>query len=171
MPFDLGRGVDGPRFEGGHDGYVATHGLTHARILELHHDGRALSGEDLLMALEDADKTVFDRWMSDAGPDGLPYRIRFHLHPDVTVEQSQDAVFLTQRSGEIWEFRHDGAVVCTVEPSVYLEKGRLRPRPCNQIVLTGGAMQYATRIRWSLAKAPDTAIAIRDLAMDEAEDE
>ena len=31
----------------GHDGYVATHGLTHARTLELTHDGRALAGEDL----------------------------------------------------------------------------------------------------------------------------
>ena len=171
VPFDLGRGVDGPRFEGGHDGYVATHGLTHARILELHHDGRALSGEDLLMALEDPDKAVFDRWMSDAGPGGLPYRIRFHLHPEVAATPGDDAVFLTLRSGETWGFRHDGAAVCTVEPSVYLERGRLRPRPCNQIVLSGGAMQYATRIRWSLAKAPDTAIAIRDLAMDAAEDD
>jgi hypothetical protein len=32
-------------------------------------------------------------------------------------------------------------------------------------------MEYATRIRWSLAKARDTAIAIRDLAMDDAETE
>jgi hypothetical protein len=28
-------------------------------------------------------------------------------------------------------------------------------------------MQYATRVRWSLAKAQDTALAVRDFAMDE----
>ena len=57
----------------------------------------------------------------------------------------------------------------TLEPSVYLEKGRLRPRAAKQIVLSGRAMEYATRIRWSLAKTQDTAIALRDVAIDEAE--
>ena len=51
----------------------------------------------------------------------------------------------------------------TLEPSVYLESGRLRPRATKQIVLSGRAMDYATRVRWSLAKAQDTPIAVRDL--------
>jgi restriction endonuclease Mrr len=57
----------------------------------------------------------------------------------------------------------------TLQPSVYLEKGRLRPRATTQVVLTGRAMQYATRVRWTLAKAQETAIAIRDLAREEAD--
>ena len=49
------------------------------------------------------------------------------------------------------------------------EKGRLRPRATKQVVLSGRAMQYATRVRWSLAKAQETAIAVRDLVRDEAD--
>ncbi|MEO0634983.1 MAG: heparinase, partial [Pseudomonadota bacterium] len=53
-----------------------------------------------------------------------------------------------------------------LEPSVYLEKGRLKPRAAQQIVLSGLALGYATRVRWSLSKAQETAIGIRDLARD-----
>ncbi len=173
VPVQISHGNEGPRFEGGHDGYVETHGLTHARILELSFDGRGLAGEDLLMALEPGDKKAFDRRMDAVRLNGLPYQIRFHLHPDVdsAMDMGGSAVSMALRSGEMWIFRHEGGEELTLEPSVYLEKGRLRPRSCNQIVLTGRAMEYATRIRWSLAKAQDTAIAIRDLAMDDAETE
>ena len=71
------------------------------------------------------------------------------------------------KSGEIWVFRHDGNFDLALDPSVYLEKGRLKPRATQQIVLKGRAMQYATRIRWSLSKAQETAIGIRDLSRDE----
>ncbi|MEC7669637.1 MAG: heparinase II/III family protein, partial [Pseudomonadota bacterium] len=64
----------------------------------------------------------------------------------------------------------DSKTELTIEPSVYLEKGRLRPRGTQQIVLSGRAMEYATSIRWSLAKAHDTAIAIRDVGEVEAEE-
>jgi len=71
------------------------------------------------------------------------------------------------KSGEIWVFRHDTTAEMRLEPSVYLEKGRLRPRETKQIVLTGRAIEYATRTRWSLAKAQETAIGLRDLHRDE----
>ncbi len=171
VPVQISHADDGLRFEGGHDGYVTTHGLTHARILELSFDGRGLEGEDLLMALETDDKRAFDRRMDALLLGGLPFQIRFHLHPEVdsAIDMGGAAVSVALRSGEIWVFRHEGGAELTLEPSVYLEKGRLRPRSCNQIVLSGRAMEYATRIRWSLAKARDTAIAIRDLAMDEVD--
>ena len=73
------------------------------------------------------------------------------------------------RSGEVWVFQHGGGAHLSLETSVYLERGRLRPRATKQIVLSGRAMQYATRVRWSLAKAQETALAIRDLAMDEVD--
>ena len=43
----------------------------------------------------------------------------------------------------------------------------LKPRQSLQIVLSGRAIQYATQIRWTLSKAQETAVAVRDLARDE----
>ena len=160
---------DGMRFQGGHDGYVATHGLTHARTLDLTIDGRGLHGEDMLLAMADTEKRAFDKAMDQVRLAGIGYDLRFHLHPDVNAEIDLGgaAVSLALKSGEIWIFRHDGKNELKLEPSVYLETGRLKPRATKQIVLSGRAMGYATRIRWSLAKAQDTALAVRDLAMDD----
>lgn len=169
VPVEISRAPDGLRFEGGHDGYVATHGLNHARTIEMTFDGRGVAGEDLLIARNDIDKRQFDRRMDDAALAGLVFVIRFHLHPeaDAVLDMGGLAVSIALRSGEVWVFRHDGQGKLSLEPSVYLERGRLRPRATKQIVLSCRAMQYATAIRWSLAKAQDSAIALRDLARDE----
>ncbi|MDP5219590.1 heparinase II/III family protein [Ruegeria sp. 2205SS24-7] len=160
---------DGLQFQGGHDGYEAVFGLTHARTLELSFDGRGLAGEDMLLAMDDPAKRRFDKAMDAAQLAGIGFDLRFHLHPDVdaAVDLGGAAVSMALKSGEIWVFRHDGQYKLTVAPSVYLEKGRLQPRATKQIVLSGRAMGYATRIRWTLSKAQDTAIAIRDLNRDE----
>ena len=71
------------------------------------------------------------------------------------------------KSGEIWIFRHRGNVELALESSVYLEKTRLSPRATKQIVLSGNAMEYATRVSWSLAKAQDTPSAVRDYAQED----
>jgi uncharacterized heparinase superfamily protein len=96
---------------------------------------------------------------------GIAYDIRFHLHPDVdaSVDMGGAAVSLALRSGEIWVFRSDGRAALSLQPSVYLEKTRLKPRATKQIVLSGRAMDYATHLRWSLAKAQDTPVGIRDV--------
>ncbi|MGJ8603199.1 MAG: heparinase II/III family protein [Marivita sp.] len=170
VPVEMSRASDGVRFEGGHDGYLRTHGLTHARILELTFDGRGIVGEDLLVALDAAAKAQFNHKLEDSRLSGVPFDIRFHLHPEVdtAIDMNGTAVSMALRSGEIWVFRFEGHCDLALEPSVYLEKGRLRPRATKQIVLTARAMEYATRVRWSLAKAQDTAIAVRDLAQDDA---
>ncbi|MGY3438608.1 MULTISPECIES: heparinase II/III family protein [unclassified Marinovum] len=169
VPVEIGHVPDGLKMEGGHDGYVSTHGLTHARILELTFDGRGLVGEDMLLALTPQNKKRFDRVRDAAGKSGVPYHVRFHLHPDIDAEVDLGgmAVSLALRSGEVWVFRQEGGVEMSLEPSVYLEMGRLRPRATKQIVLSHRAMEYATRIRWSLAKAHDTAVAVRDLTRDD----
>ncbi len=160
---------DGSRLEIAHNGYQRTHGLSHARTLDLMFDGRALAGEDLLTTLSDGDKARFDRAMDREQLDGIPFAIRFHLHPEVesTLDLGGAAVSLALKSGEIWVFRHDGAAEMTLEPSVYLENGRLKPRAAQQVVLSGRAMAYATRVRWSLAKAQETSNALRDLVQDD----
>ena len=156
------RQPDSLRAEMSHDGFRLTHGLTHVRTLEMSLDGRGVSGEDLLTTLSDTDKAIHDRAAARAD---LPVAVRFHLHPDVEaqVDLGGAAVSLTLKSGEIWIFRHDGIASLSLAPSVYLETGRLKPRPAQQVVLTHAALSYATRIRWSLTKAQDTPDVIRDL--------
>ncbi|MFD2857150.1 heparinase II/III family protein [Seohaeicola zhoushanensis] len=169
VPIELSDMADGLRFRGGHDGYVKNFGLTHARTLELAFDGRGMAGEDMLLALEDADKRRFDKAMDAVNLAGIGFDIRLHLHPDVdaTLDLGGAAVSMALKSGEIWVFRHDGAFDLALEPSVYLENGRLKPRATRQIVVSGRAVGHATRVRWTLAKAHETAVAVRDLARDE----
>jgi uncharacterized heparinase superfamily protein len=169
VPVEISHAGDGLRFQGGHDGYVRSHGLTHARTLELTLDGRGLAGEDMLLALEDAEKQRFDRALDAGKLKGIRFDIRFHLHPDVdaTLDLGGAAISMALKSGEIWVFRHDGIHSLSLEPGVYLETTRLKPRAAQQIVLSGMAYSYATRVRWSLSKAQETAIGVRDLNRDD----
>jgi uncharacterized heparinase superfamily protein len=169
VPIEVSHAPDGLRFQGGHDGFEEIHGLTHARTLELTFDGRGLAGEDMLLSMEDATKRRFDRSMDNVRLAGVPFDVRFHLHPEVdaTLDLGGAAISMALKSGEIWVFRHDGKFNLSLEPSVYLETGRLKPRATQQIVLSGRAVEYATRIRWSLSKAQETAIGVRDLNRDE----
>lgn len=162
-------GLESTMFNGEHDGFLATHGLIHLRKLDLSHDGRALIGEDALTCRTIADRKVFDRKLDKTRLQGVDYAVRFHLHPDVDAELDLGgtAVSLVLRSGEIWVFRHDGSVSMTLEPSVYLEKNRLKPRATKQIVLHAKVLEYAGSVSWTLAKAQDTPSNIRDLEMDD----
>ena len=165
------RSPEGMQFEGGHNGYAESHGLTHARMMDLSFDGRAVVGEDLLATIDPKSRRQFDAALDDTALTGVPFNIRFHLHPEVepTLDMGGTAVSMTLRSGEVWVFRHDGVGELALQPSVYLEKGRIRPRTTKQIVLSARAIDYATRIRWSFAKAQDSEGAIRDLAPATAE--
>jgi hypothetical protein len=55
----------------------------------------------------------------------------------------------------------------SLEPSVYLQAGRLKPRPTRQIVLSASVVDYACQVGWTLAKAQDTPTAIRDTERDD----
>lgn len=152
-----------------HDGYVSTHGLTHVRTLDLGHDGRVLLGEDILVARDPAHIKHLNQ-MLDAGKlRGISYALRFHLHPeaDPSLDMNGTAVSVALPSGEIWVFRFDGPGRLTLEPSVFLEKGRLAPRPCQQIVIRAAILDESSQINWTLAKAQDTPLAIRDIGRDD----
>lgn len=152
-----------------HDGWAQTHGLTHARDLALSSDGRNIIGADALIALNPKGKARFEHVLRATGLRGVPFAIRFHLHPDADaiLDMGGNAVSIALKSGEIWVFRHDGRTKMTLEQSVYLEKGRLKPRATKQIVLSAHAAEIETRIGWTLAKAQDTPLAIRDLDREE----
>jgi uncharacterized heparinase superfamily protein len=158
-------GVDGSEIYLAHDGWLASHGLTASRTLALSQDGRRLTGVDALTALSADARHRFDDMMTTTRMEGAGFSIRFHLHPDVDamLDMAGTAVSLALRSGEIWVLRHSGPAELSLQPSVYLEKGRLKPRPATQIVLTAKARGFETRIGWTLAKAQDTPLAIRDL--------
>lgn len=152
-----------------HDGYVATHGLTHIRNLDLSADGRALLGEDTLAALDPGHRKRFMQVIEATRLRGIPYALRFHLHPeaDASLDMNGAAVSVALPSGEIWVFRFEGPGKLSLEPSVYLEKGRLAPRSCQQIVIRAAILDYASQINWTLAKAQDTPLAIRDLGRED----
>ena len=153
----------------GHDGYLPTHGLTHIRQIELAANGRAIAGEDTLAAIEKSDEHLFDKAQDRLHLQGIPFKIRFHLHPDVDadLDMGGTAISMALKSGEIWVLRHDGAAKLSLEPSVFLEKGRLKVRATKQAVLSASALEYATRIRWTLAKARETPDTVRDLVREE----
>lgn len=154
----------------GHDGYLKTHGLTHIRRLDLSYNGRSLAGEDTLATIDKRDEARFEKMLDRSRLQGITFQIRFHLHPDVdaTIDLGGSAVSMALKSGEIWVLRHDGNAKLSLDPSVYLEKGRLKPRAAKQVVLSGVAVEYATRICWTLAKAQDTPNSVRDLERDDS---
>lgn len=140
-----------------HDGYGPTHGLTHLRRLVLSTDGRKLEGEESLRAMTNADKERLDDARLDLRPRGLPFSIRFHLHPDTDaqIDMGGRAVSLALPSGEVWVFRPGSEIRLTLEPSVHLEPGRLKPRPAQQVVLSDALVSYAATIDWTLTRAQE----------------
>ena len=164
-----GTGSEGSHIHLAHEGWSASHGLTHSRTLLLAADGRRLAGEDALIAQDPAAQARFEAMLTRTAFTGVQFAIRFHLHPDVdaALDLGGKAVSMALKSSEIWVFRYDGAADLTLEASVYLEKGRLKPRGAKQIVLSGRMVTHQTRIGWTLAKAQDTPLAIRDLVRDD----
>ncbi len=149
-----------------HDGYVASHGLTHIRQVFLDLDGRGLWGEDAVVVADPRHQDRLDRALGAAGR-RLPVRVRFHLHPDVeATEEDEATVRLTLRSGEEWIFRPTGPAEMSLEASVHIDATLPAPRPARQIVLSFAAGESATRVSWTLAKAPQTPDAVRDLVHD-----
>jgi uncharacterized heparinase superfamily protein len=156
----------GRKLELSHDGYQGSHGLTHARVLTLSVDGGSLKGDDIFTTLDADDEARFDVVLKSSVDTGIPFAIRFHLHPDVTPHMDAEGTLVSLQldSGETWIFRHDGTAKLSLSASVYLQNGRLRPRATQQMVLSGHALAYATRIRWSLSKSQETPSFVRDVS-------
>lgn len=158
-------GADGAGCVLAHDGWARTHGLTHTRQVMLSRDGRRLTGQDVLSATTPTGRQILAEVMRRRGGAPLHFAVRFHLHPDadVSLDMGGTAVSAALRSGEVWVFRPDDPRGLALEPSAYLETGRLNPRPARQIVLQAALDGTEVVIGWTLAKAKDTPLAIRDL--------
>lgn len=153
-----------------HDGWLASHGLTHSRGLALSADGRVLLGEDRLAALAPADRRRFNAALGAGRGRGMGYALRFHLHPEAEAasERAEHGVSIRLRSGEVWQFSYEGPGRMVLEPSDYLDPSWPIPRPAQQIVIHAAMEGFASQINWTLAKAQDTPQAIRDIGRDDA---
>lgn len=144
-----------------HTGYVPSHGLSHLRRLVLSTDGRILQGEDSLRAINADDKERFEDVQTDVALQGIPFKVRFHLHPETEVELGlrESAATLTLPDGETWILRpgpgNQGYTGLSLEPSAYLDPGHLNPRPSQQVVFTGRVLSYAATIDWTLTRIED----------------
>jgi len=119
-----------------HDGYRPRHGVVHHRRLYLDATGDDLRGEERL----------------EGGAGGLPFALRFHLHPQVqaTLAQGGGAALLKLPRGGGWRLRAKG-VALSLEPSVYLPAAG-PPRRSLQLVLSGETVEGATQVQWALQR-------------------
>lgn len=171
VPVHFERHLDYLRIEASHDGYLRSHGLLQGRALELTIDGSGIAGEEVLLSEGKTAQAQFDKVVDKMKGGGVPFTLRFHVHPSIEIRREPDmsGLLFDIGNGEVWAFRLDGTCKISVESSVYLEEEVLSPTATKQVVLSGAAMSYTTRVRWSLAKTPESRKGIRDMAGLEAD--
>ena len=129
------------RIEASHDGYTQRFGLVHRRILILRDDGSELRGEDLLVP------------SGRKGQRGkVPFAIRFHLGPNVTLHMSDKGrgATLALPDGSFWQFVSSSEEL-EAEESIWID-GEGRPHPVQQLVIQGLASRGGGSFGWLLKK-------------------
>ncbi len=130
-----------------HDGWARRFGLRHERRLYLDLVADELRGEDMLAPVKPGE-------MGQAGRRFIPFKVRFHVHPDVSASLARDGKSVLLRSGEDdhgWWLRND-AHSADIETGVYFQDGK--PRRTQHIVLRGQARaDSGAKLRWKLASA------------------
>lgn len=118
-------------------------------------DGNLLHERDLYLSIAGDDFRGEDRFIRDATSDpaylGLPYTLRFHLHPSVKATLSKDGetVMLILANRTAWRFAAKGCVIDLTD-SVYLA-GLPQPRRTQQIVLKGVIGRH-DRVNWAFKR-------------------
>ena len=134
---DGARGVVKTQDEGGstlemqHSGWKHSLGLSHRRRLHITDCGRDMRGEDGLY--RGVRETIA------APPEPVPFALRFHTHPDVQLDPSDEGsnrALLTLKDGSVWEFRADTPIAFA--ESVFIRPDG-RPTATSQLVLAGRA--------------------------------
>ena len=118
-------------------------------------DGSLLHERNLYLSILGDDFRGEDRLTRDAASDpaltGLPYVLRFHLHPSVKATLSKDGetVMLILPNRTAWRFAAKGCVIDLTD-SVYLA-GLPQPRRTQQIVLKGVIGRH-DRLHWAFRR-------------------
>lgn len=117
-----------------HDGYLRSDGIRHRRRLFLAANGEDLRGEDTL-----------------SGGPGVPFALRFHLHPSITASllQSGRAALLKPPKGPGW--RLSASAPMTLADSIYFESAP-EPRRTVQIVIAGFTGEESGTVKWALRR-------------------
>jgi uncharacterized heparinase superfamily protein len=138
-------GTHGLSVESTHDGYASRFGLLHQRRMTLGPKGAMLSGSDRLIPVDS--KTWTRTLSARARRDGLPFAVRFHVHPDIRVSlaQARGSVILKLPGGEGWRFRCAGGTL-SVEESIYFGNGN--PRRAEQLVINGLVRDAPAETAW-----------------------
>jgi uncharacterized heparinase superfamily protein len=122
--------------EARHEAYMHDFGIAHERTLSLSPNGLSLNGADRLVPKPHARRPR----------DGVPFAVRFHIHPDVRLSHSQGGgILLKLPNGEGWRFRSGGGQA-VIEESVYL--GGAQVRKCEQLVISGVVLKDPVEIGW-----------------------
>lgn len=118
-----------------HNGYMSRAGVVSRRSVLLVDHGDLLKGEDQL-----------------EGKEGVPYAVRFHLHPGIQASMIGEGkeVLLRARSGTGWRFKSSGHTIA-LEESIYMNEGET-PRRASQIVIYGETSAALTTIAWELKR-------------------
>jgi len=127
-----------------HDGYRLPYGAIHHRRLYLSADGKDLRGEDRIEIIDPSQEAA-----------GLPYSIRFHLHPEVKANfLSGGGVLLRLPKGGGWRLRAAGAEELTLEESIYFGEGEARHS--TQLVLQGHLNEDGMHVKWAFRREEET---------------
>lgn len=124
-------------FEGHHDGYMARYGIMHNRRLYLKDAGNVLVGEDKLTG----------------GGQGVPFALRFHLHPSsqASLVQGGGEILIQTKSRCGWRFVAKGAETIGLDESVYIgHRGEIRRS--QHIVVHGKTQNGETCVKWGLSR-------------------
>jgi uncharacterized heparinase superfamily protein len=132
----------GLSIEANHDAYVAEFGLVHQRRMTLSRGGFNLTGSDRIIPVPSTPAAG----RRDAR-NGLPFAIRFHIHPDVRVSLAHGGSFVLLKlpNGEGWRFRCGGGDL-SIEESIYLGGGSARR--AEQLVIKGTVTTAAVESAW-----------------------
>lgn len=133
---------DGTAIIARHNGYARRYGILHERRLHLSNAGDRLDGIDSFLAR--SGKSV-----GKSGKDA--FAIRFHLHPSVRADRSEDGrkILMELPDGERWEFEADSFVV-ELEESILFTEAR-GSRGTVQIVIHG-IVQQTQHVSWQLQR-------------------
>ena len=136
--------------EASHDAYVAEFGLVHQRRMTLSRGGFTLTGADRLIPIASHPAAA-----SRDVRNGLPYAVRFHIHPDVRLSLAKGgmSVILKLPNGEGWRFRCGGGDL-SIEESIYCGGGS--SRRAEQLVIKNSVKAQAAETAWVFEQVAST---------------
>lgn len=132
----------GTRVEVSHDGYVRRFGFLHKRAFVMTPDGKEVRCEDILLPAVGKKKPALTK-----------FALRFHLGVGVEASPTADGqgALLRISEGALWQFRCRGGTLA-IDDSIWVD-GDGRPKPTQQLVVTGEAAAGGASVGWVLRRA------------------